>query len=81
MEGASFKSPDDFPHTPVDLKFGEGDGTVNIRSAKACLKFSLDKERMKKFKLEEKEYFSEHVTMIYNPFILSKITKIVANAG
>ena len=81
IEGASFRSLDDFPHRPHRLKFGKGDGIVNQRSTRACSMFSKNTEMMKKYRFEESEYQIGHITMVYNPRILAKIVRTVARAG
>lgn len=64
------KFPDSFPKT----SFGDGDGTVNIRSLKACERF-INKQRQKV--VVESFRFAEHIEIISDHRVIKYITDLL----
>jgi len=64
-----------YDHTPSVIA-DDGDGTVNLRSLRGCIRWS-GKQSAPVHHQEFKGEYSEHVQMLKNPDIMAYIAKVV----
>ncbi|CAG0886208.1 unnamed protein product [Darwinula stevensoni] len=73
IEQVIYKKESNFPMDP-DLIYGDGDGTVNIRSLQGCLKFK-EKQKQQVYHFPIKG--AEHMEIIRDPQALQYLVKLV----
>lgn len=66
---------EDFPNSEYDEVYGDGDGTVNIESARYCKSWSNQQSQA----IYYKEFASSHVQLLKTNELLNSIVKIISD--